>query len=86
MNIRQKYTVERIVREMAAANKDKPLNELKRMIKEQIRLEVDQEIASKIGIDEIIKIISEEKRQKEESNLIVKKRENKSNRNIERER
>ena len=35
MNIRQKYEVERIVKEMVAANRDKPLNELKRIIKEK---------------------------------------------------
>lgn len=60
MNLRQQYAVERIIRDVVTNNKDKSLNELKRMIKAQIRLKFDESLASQIGTDEIIEVITSE--------------------------
>ena len=60
MNIRQEYTVKRIIKDIVINNKDKSLNELKRMVKAQLRVKFDEEIASKIGSEAIIEVITSE--------------------------
>ena len=60
MNLRQEYTIKRIIKETVINNKDKSLNEIKRLVKAQIRLQIDEEIASKVGSDTIIEVITSE--------------------------
>lgn len=61
MNLRQEYTVKRIIRETVINNKDKSLNEIKRLVKAQIRVQLDEGIASKIGSEAIIEVITSER-------------------------
>ena len=58
MKLYQKFRLERIIQEIVTNNKDKSLNELKRMIKAQIRLETSSKLASEININEIIEVIT----------------------------
>lgn len=60
MNLRQEYAVKRIIKDTVSNNKDKSLNEIKRMVKAQIRLELDEQIASKVGSEAIIEVITSE--------------------------
>lgn len=69
MNIRQQYTVERIIINIYNSNKDKSLNEIKKMIKEQIKSRINEETASKVGTDKIIEVVI--KNRKEENKLSV---------------
>ena len=61
MNLSQKYQVERITREVVNSNKDKTLNELKRLIKAKIREKISLKVASEIKIEQILEIISQNK-------------------------
>jgi len=89
MNLSQKYQVERIISQIVTCNKSKSLNELKRMIKSQIRLEVGPEIASEVGIDEIIEVITSKKLLKTENvektikNTVEKNKQNESYEEVE---
>lgn len=67
MNIRQQYTVERIVIETYNKNKDKPFNEIKKMIKLRIELEISEEVASKVGTEKIIEIVNKSNNSKKEN-------------------
>ena len=60
MNLRHEYTIKRIIKETVSNNKDKSLNEIKRMVKAQLRVKFDEEIASKIGSEAIIEVITSE--------------------------
>lgn len=66
MKLREKYKIERIIKEVVTENKDKTLNEIKRMVKEEIRQEEERVtlgkgISSKVGIDDIIEVITTQK-------------------------
>ena len=61
MNLRQEYTVRRIIKETVNNNKDKSLNEIKRLVKAQIRMQIDDETASKVGSEYILEVITSEK-------------------------
>lgn len=76
MNIRQQFAVERIIVDIYNSNKDKSLDEIKKMIKEQIKLGINEETASKVGTDKIMEVVVKNK--KEENRLLVPS----SNKNI----
>ena len=61
MNLIQEYAVKRIIKETVSNNKDKSLNEIKRMVKAQIREQLDEGIASKVGSETIIEVITSER-------------------------
>ena len=67
MNLSQKYQVERIIINVVTTNKDKTLNELKRLVKAKIEEQISLKIASEIGIEEIIEIITQNKLLKEDN-------------------
>ena len=56
MNIKIEEIVERVVRE----NTDQPLNEIKRIVKADLRKK-DEQTAQKVGVDTIIEIITKKK-------------------------
>lgn len=91
MNLREKYKIERIIGNIVRENKDKPLNEIKKMVKEELRQEEERgewkkNISSKVGIDEIIEVIKAQRLLREEKQRIVieEDREGKQERNKER--
>ena len=86
MNLRQEYTVKRIIRETVINNKDKSLNEIKRLVKAQIRVQLDEGIASKIGSEAIIEVITSERvlKPNRETNGLTTKKVDKGNKEEER--
>lgn len=66
MKLREKYKIERIIKEVVTENRDKTLNEIKTMVKEELRQEeeragLEKGLSSKVGINDIIEVITTQK-------------------------
>ena len=72
--------VDGIIIKIAKENRNLSINEIKRLIKNEIRLKVDEKLAAEIDIDYIMEVIMKNKE------LIFNKNENKSNYQDEKER
>ena len=72
--------VDGIIIKIAKENRNLSINEIKRLIKNEIRLKVDEKLAAEIDIDYIMEVIMKNKE------LIFSKNENKSNYQDEKER
>ena len=72
--------VDGIIIKIAKENRNLSINEIKRLIKNEIRLKVDEKLATEIDIDYIMEVIMKNKE------LIFSKNENKSNYQDEKER
>lgn len=60
MNIGEEFKIEEVVEKVVKENRDKPLNEIKRIVKGKLRKK-DEQLAQKVGIDTIIEIITTKK-------------------------
>lgn len=66
MKLREKYKIERIIKEVVTENRDKTLNEIKTMVKEELRQQeeratLEKGLSSKVGINDIIEVITTQK-------------------------
>ena len=89
MNLRQEYTVKRIIKDIIINNKDKSLNEIKRIVKAQIRVQFGEEVASKIGSEAIREVITSDGEISPKNNTLTYIADNKTtkpNSKVEKER
>ena len=55
------YIIDEIIIRIARENKNLSINEIKKMVKNEVKLKVDEKIASKISIDYIIDVMIKNK-------------------------